>query len=365
MLFGIAIIGVGIAFWQRHRNNQNALKKNPVVSLPADKNKSGTNQKLTVSRLWQDIKATIQTDGLQQLQIDIDSEYLEKITETKRKNRQNLLLSFGAAGLALLGTIYPVFYLLGAGAALYALRDMFNLVLNDFRRKRYLTVDLVGLISLLLLMLVGQLFLTALGGILGTFIIQIINQIEDNSQHQLLSVFGRHPNKVWVLKEGVEMQVDFHTLQPGDIVVINAGELIPVDGIVQTGEAQVDQHLLTGESQPVEKLPGDQVFAATLLVSGHVEVVVSTAGKTTLAGQIGAVLYQTKNYNYGLRERGRQVADRFAPVVLGLGAITAPLMGAKSAIAVVWSSLGETMAFSWAVKPAELYANPLATQHFS
>jgi len=75
---------------------------------------------------------------------------------------------------------------------------------------------------------------------------------------------------VWLLKDDIEIQVDFETIQAGDTVIVNAGEIIPVDGVIQSGSASVDQHLLTGESQPVEKENGDKVFAATLLLSGRI-----------------------------------------------------------------------------------------------
>jgi Cu2+-exporting ATPase len=73
---------------------------------------------------------------------------------------------------------------------------------------------------------------------------------------------------------------------------------------------------------------------------------VTTAGNATLAAQIGEVLNQTQSYKDTLITRGRQVADRFVPVVFGLTAVTFPLLGAKSALAVTWSALGETMAGS-------------------
>jgi Cu2+-exporting ATPase len=58
---------------------------------------------------------------------------------------------------------------------------------------------------------------------------------------------------VWLLSNGVETEISFESLKHGDIVVVNAGETIPVDGTITAGMATVDQHLLTGESQPVEK----------------------------------------------------------------------------------------------------------------
>ena len=57
-------------------------------------------------------------------------------------------------------------------------------------------------------------------------------------------------------------------LQQGDIIVVNTGEVVPVDGVIVEGLAMIDQHALTGESTPAEKGVGDKVFASTLMVAG-------------------------------------------------------------------------------------------------
>jgi Cu2+-exporting ATPase len=97
----------------------------------------------------------------------------------------------------------------------------------------------------------GHLVLAAFSGVLGCFLMKIVKKAEDRSEKQLINVFSGHPNRVWIEKEGVEIKVDFNTLQKDDHVIVNAGEIIPVDGVIQSGLANIDQHLLTGESQPV------------------------------------------------------------------------------------------------------------------
>ncbi|MEN8217426.1 MAG: hypothetical protein ABFS56_13875 [Pseudomonadota bacterium] len=85
------------------------------------------------------------------------------------------------------------------------------------------------------------------------------------------------------------------------------------------GSASVDQHLLTGESQPVEKESGDKVFAATLLLSGRIAIDVQTAGNDTVAAQIGEILNKTQHYKDNLMARGQKIANQLAPVTLGIG----------------------------------------------
>jgi Cu2+-exporting ATPase len=189
----------------------------------------------------------------------------------------------------------------------------------------------------------GHLVLAAFSGVLGGFLMKIVKKAEESSEKQLINVFSGHPSRVWIEKEGIEIQVDFNTLQKGDHVIVNAGEIIPVDAI-HSGLANVDQHILTGESQPVEREVGDKVFASTLLLSGRIAILVETTGEETVAAGIGRVLNNTQNYKDNLMARGQKIADRFLPVEFGLTATTLAVLGPTSALAVMWSGLGANMA---------------------
>lgn len=70
-------------------------------------------------------------------------------------------------------------------------------------------------------------------------------------------------------------------------MVVSAGQVIPVDGLITDGYGSVDQHRLTGEAQPAEKTAGDRVLAATVMLAGKLYVQVEKAGKATTAAQIG------------------------------------------------------------------------------
>jgi P-type E1-E2 ATPase len=74
--------------------------------------------------------------------------------------------------------------------------------------------------------------------------------------------FVQQLNFVWVLKENVEIKMPQSELKVNEIVVVNTGEVVPIDGIIINGMAMIDQQALTGESQPAEKSLGDQVFAS-------------------------------------------------------------------------------------------------------
>lgn len=256
-------------------------------------------------------------------------------------HKKDFAITLGTVVAALLGG--PVFSTLSVAGIFYLSRDIIRFMLSDFRKGRILNVFLVDQIVIIGMILSGQLLLAALAGLVGSFVVKLIKKTEYNSQQQLISVFRHHPNRVWVLQDGIEIEVAFAQLQVGDIVVVNAGEVIPVDGIIQAGYAAIDQHILTGESQPVERGPGDQVLASTLLLSGKISIQVETTGDETVAAQIGNVLNTTQEYKDTLVIRGKNIADRWLPIEFTLSAITLVLKGHSAAITVLWSSFGGNM----------------------
>jgi Cu2+-exporting ATPase len=77
----------------------------------------------------------------------------------------------------------------------------------------------------------------------------LVKKTQDDSKRLLLNAFGKQPRYVWLYKDGVEVQVAMDRLQVGDVIVVNTGEVVPVDGFIKEGMAMLDQHALTGESR--------------------------------------------------------------------------------------------------------------------
>ncbi|MCK5524675.1 MAG: hypothetical protein KAI83_16240 [Thiomargarita sp.] len=126
----------------------------------------------------------------------------------------------GATGLALLASVFPMLALLGAGAVLYLARDVFYFIWRDFKKGHFLTVYLLGAIMVIGMIATGHLVLAAFSGVLGGFLMKIVKKSEESSEKQLINVFSGHPNRVWIEKEGVEIQVDFNTLQKDDHLLL-------------------------------------------------------------------------------------------------------------------------------------------------
>jgi len=129
---------------------------------------------------------------------------------------------------------------------------------------------------------------------------QIKAKIPDKSKDMLINVFDQLPRNVWVLKDNIEVEVPLEAVHINDIVVVNTGEVVPVDGIIIEGMATIDQQALTGESQPAEKSIGDQVFAATTIIMGRIHV------------QIGQILNRTTDFKTTTQLKAKQWANKEA-----------------------------------------------------
>lgn len=342
MLMEIAVFS-GLAAYLRQRRERNK----PLVqrlSLPAVPAGQAAPTAFSGKRLLHDLKVALLGDERQQQQLSLNAEEAANLENFKQQANRNMLLSAGATGLALLGAFSPVFWLLGAGAVLYLSRDVFQFIWRDIRRKHYFSVYWFGAVMVLGMIASGHLVLAAFSGVVGGFLLRIVKRVEDSAQAQLAQVFAWHPAHVWVLQDGTELQIPFAELQQGDTVIVNAGEVIPVDGVILDGMGTIDQHVLTGESQPVERASGEPVFASTLLLGGRLTVRVETAAEDTLAANIAQVLNNTQSYKDNLMARGQQIADRFIPVEAGLGALTLAVAGPTPALAMLWSGLGANMA---------------------
>ncbi len=154
----------------------------------------------------------------------------------------------------------------------------------------------------------GSYGVTVMGLVFGMLCskIQLLTQVV--TRHSLTHLFGEQPHRVWVILEGVEVEIPFAELRVGDILVLDAGQLVPVDGVIVHGTAMLDEHRLTGESQAAEKGVGDAVLAATLLLGGRIRVRVEKTGAETAAARIGEILSRTVD-----RQEAR-LADQFKSV---------------------------------------------------
>ncbi|OLB98413.1 MAG: hypothetical protein AUH30_07735 [Candidatus Rokubacteria bacterium 13_1_40CM_68_15] len=111
------------------------------------------------------------------------------------------------------------------------------------------------------------------------------------------------------------------SLRPGDVIVVSAGQVVPVDGTVATGEALVNQQTMTGEALPVERISGDAVFAATRVEHGEMQVRVDRVGLETAVGRIIQAIEAAADEKPDIQVFAERLADREVGRTLGLAAL--------------------------------------------
>ena len=129
-------------------------------------------------------------------------------------------------------------------------------------------------------------------------------------------------NKVWLVKDGQEIQVPSKTIQPKDLVRIHMGNVIPFDGVVTDGEAMVNQASLTGESVPVRKKEGSSVYAGTVVEEGEITVCVKQANGSSKYEKIMAMIEESEKLKSSLESKAEHLADQLVPYTfLGTGLV--------------------------------------------
>jgi Cu+-exporting ATPase len=125
-----------------------------------------------------------------------------------------------------------------------------------------------------------------------------------------------------VLDGGVEVRVPADRVVPGDRLVVRPGEKIPADGRVVEGSSSVDESMLTGESMPVDKGPGDDVFGATLNQQGRLVVEATRVGGESALAQIVALVREAQGSRAPVQRLADRVAGVFVPAVIVLSLVT-------------------------------------------
>lgn len=168
----------------------------------------------------------------------------------------------------------------------------------------------------------------------------LVKKTEDNSKKMLLNAFGKQPRFVWLMKDGVEIEVPLEKIAQGDIVAVHTGDAVPVDGHIIEGMAMIDQHALTGESTPAEKGVGDRVYASTILVAGKIFVSVEQAGSETATAKISQILNDTAGYKLTSQNKGERLADQAVLPTMVVSGIAFSTLGPFAGVAVLNSDLG-------------------------
>ncbi|MDZ4831647.1 MAG: heavy metal translocating P-type ATPase [Phycisphaerae bacterium] len=143
-----------------------------------------------------------------------------------------------------------------------------------------------------------------------------------NTSAAIRRLIGLQAKTARVVREGQERDIPVEQVIVGDTVIVRPGEKIPVDGKVETGDSAIDESMLTGESVPVEKKPGDAVFGATINATGALTFRATKVGKDTALQQIVHLVQEAQGNKAPIARLADTISGYFTPVVLGIAIVT-------------------------------------------
>ena len=252
----------------------------------------------------------------------------------------DLPINIASMVLAAASIFFPVLAPLDAAVFLYSVIPSFKGAYRVLFKEKRLGVDVLDSIVVLACLFTNNILAGTFLALSLSICRKLVQMNEQNSKRMLVSVFGKQSRFVWLDQDGVEVEIPFEKLRVGDVIIVHTGESVPADGEVVDGMAMVDQHALTGESAPVEKIAGDRVLAATTLIAGKVRVAVTSAGAETTSAKIAQILKDTSGYTLEAQSRGEKLADWAVVPTLALGAAALAVRGVDAAVAVVNCDLG-------------------------
>lgn len=147
------------------------------------------------------------------------------------------------------------------------------------------------------------------------------------------------PKTATILENGIERTIPAESVQKDDVLIIRAGESIPVDGILLEGSISVDESAITGESIPVDKVPGDTLIGATATKSGYCKMRATKVGEDTALAQIIRLVDDATSSKAPIAKLADKVAGIFVPIVIGIALLAA----------VIWLLAGASFEFALSI----------------
>lgn len=148
------------------------------------------------------------------------------------------------------------------------------------------------------------------------------NRAKTQTSDAIRKLIGLQARTARLIRNGQEVDVPIEQVQIGDVVLVRPGEKIPVDGEVIDGTSNVDESMVTGESVPVKKQPGDEVIGATLNKTGSFKFHATRVGKDTVLAQIVQLVQQAQGSKAPIQRLADQVTGWFVPAVITIALLS-------------------------------------------
>ena len=216
----------------------------------------------------------------------------------------SVVASFAFAGVPFvaLATVYPIL--------IFVTLPVYRRAYRCLKDERRLNVDFLDAAALTAAMLTGD----VINASAMAWLIHLGDHIRDltaSSSHRTIrKLLDFQDNYAWVVRGDAEVKIKVKDIVEGDVVALNVGKLIPVDGEVIEGELIVDQQVLTGESLPVHKEVGDTVLASTVIKDGKAYVRAVRTGNNTKVAQVVKMVEEAPIYETKIQNHAEKMADK-------------------------------------------------------
>jgi P-type Cu+ transporter len=148
------------------------------------------------------------------------------------------------------------------------------------------------------------------------------NRAKGRTSEAIRKLMGLQARTARVIRQGQEVDVPIAEVMLGDVILVRPGEKIPVDGEIIDGSSTIDEAMVTGESVPVKKHPGDEVIGATINKTGSFKFRATRVGKDTFLAQIVKLVQQAQGSKAPIQRLADQVTGWFVPAVMAIAILT-------------------------------------------
>ena len=139
-----------------------------------------------------------------------------------------------------------------------------------------------------------------------------------NTTRALRELAKLQPSTARVRRDGQDIDVPIADVRTGDLVIVRPGERFPVDGVIVSGSGAVDESMLTGESMPVDKQPGDRVIGATINTSGALEIEATSLGASSVLARIVRLMSDAQGSQAPIQRLADRISAVFVPAVVSI-----------------------------------------------
>jgi Cu+-exporting ATPase len=209
-----------------------------------------------------------------------------------------------------------------SAAIIYSLISTYSITQGDFAAVDHLYFETAGVIITLILL--GKSLEAVSKG---------------KTSEAIKKLMGLAPKTALVIQDGREIVISVDEVEVGDVIIVKPGEKIPVDGEVVEGHTAIDESMLTGESMPIEKNPGDSVYAASINGNGSVRFRATKVGADTALAQIIKLVEDAQGSKAPIAQLADIVSGYFVPIVFGIAVIAA----------LAWLISGQSVVFSLSI----------------